>query len=135
MSPVSSNTVRVQAEDPATYRLIELLFGYVTTTSGGTAPVPPPGDIYVYIAGPKLCSATPRDLAPSNESYLVGRASYIGDGVVAGSVSVDRDMVVTEAGLLLFGPGFTALLSKTCLTAAVNVTAGSIIHVEVRFVL
>lgn len=135
MNPVSSNTISVEVKDPATYRLIELLFGLVKNINGEIVRVFPPGDVYVYIAGPQLCTAKPDDHAPSNTNFLVGKAKYLDNGVVVGSVLVDRDLAITEAGLLLMGPEITALISKTCLSTAVNITAGSEIGVEIRFVL
>lgn len=135
MDSVSSNTISIEVKDPATYRLIELLFGRIKDINGKETFMPPPGEIYVYIAGPQLCTANPDDHAPSNTNFLVGRATYLDNGIVIGTILVDRDLAITEAGLLLIGPYVTALLSKTCLSTVVNITAGSEIRVEIRFVL
>lgn len=145
------------AQDPATYRLIELLTGEVLGVDGKKKNVPKIGDLYVYIAGPNICTANPNDYAPSNADYLIGSATYQGNGVVTGSILVDRDMEISEAGLLLMGPEIVdqwtpvamsasenavlltsenaVLLTKTCLSRTVSIPAGSEVKVEVRFIL
>lgn len=137
------------AQDPVTYRLIELLTGEVLGVDGKKKKVPKIGDLYVYIAGPNICTASPNDYAPSNANYIIGPAIYQGNGVVAGSIFVDMDMEITEAGLLLSGPEIAdpwtpvamnapenaVLLTKTCLSRTVSIPAGSEVKVEVRFIL
>jgi len=49
-----NNMNLVVRSDPATYRLIEVLFGQAKDVNGTVVSVPKAGDVYVYFAGDNI---------------------------------------------------------------------------------
>jgi len=130
------NGTVVKAPDPATYRLIEVLFGKAKDTSGSTVQVPKMGDVYVYFAGDNICSASPSDYAPSNSKWVIyAEARYVEDGVVVGSFINDEDRNLTEVGLIMFVSGTKILLAKTCLAQPIHLSPGQEFRATIQFVL
>jgi hypothetical protein len=122
--------------DPATYRLIEVLFGQAKDVEGKVVQVPKIGDIYVYFAGDNICTATPSDHAPSNSQWVIyAEAKYIGDGTAVGSFINDEDRNLTEVGLIMFVSGTKVLLTKTCLAQPVHLSPGQEFKATIQFVL
>ena len=127
--------IKVQS-DPATYRLIEILFGKAKDVAGSTVQTPRVGDVYIYFAGDNICSANPDDYAPSNTSWIMyALASYKGNGTIEGSFVNDIDRNITEIGLILFTAGTKALLAKTCLAQPVHLSPGQEFKATIQFVL
>jgi hypothetical protein len=122
--------------DPATYRLIEVLFGQAKDFNGNTVQVSKAGDVYVYFAGDNICTASPGDYAPSNTSWIIyAPAQYSADGTVVGSFVNDVDRNVTEIGLVLFTAGTKVLLAKTCLAQPIHLSPGQEFKATFQFVL
>jgi len=132
---MSAVPVRVRS-DPATYRLIELLFGQAKDVNGAAVSVPKTGDVYVYFAGDNICTASPGDHAPSNTSWIIYTpAQYVPDGAITGSFVNDADRNITEIGLMLFVEGTKILLAKTCLAQPVHLSPGQEFKASFQFVL
>ena len=122
--------------DPATYRLIEILFGQAKDVGGNMVQVPKVGDVYVYFAGDGICSAGPSDHAPGNTSWVIyAPASYKDGGTVEGSFVNDVDRNVTEVGLMLFAAGTKILLVKACLAQPIHLSPGQEFKAAIQFVL
>ena len=122
--------------DPATYRLIEILFGQAKDVGGNMVQVPKVGDVYVYFAGDNICSAGPNDHAPSNMSWIIyAPAQYKTNGIVEGSFVNDVDRNVTEIGLVLFAAGTKILLVKACLAQPIHLSPGQEFKATIQFVL
>ena len=122
--------------DPATYRLIEILFGQAKDVSGNTVQIPKAGDVYVYFAGDSICSASPSDHTPSNTSWIIyAPASYKDSGTIEGSFVNDVDRNVTEIGLVLFAAGTKILIAKACLAQPIHLSPGQEFKATVQFVL
>ena len=132
---MSNIPVKVRS-DPATYRLIEILFGQAKDVAGSTIQVPKVGDVYVYFAGDNICSAGPNDHAPSNTSWIIyAPAQYKADGIVEGAFVNDVDRNVTEIGIVLFAAGTKILLAKTCLAQPIHLSPGQEFKAAIQFVL
>lgn len=132
---MSNVPIRIRS-DPATYRLIELLFGQAKDINGNTVQIPKIGDLYVYFAGDNICSASPGDYAPSNTSWIIyAPAQYVPDGTITGSFINDADKNVTEIGLVLFITGTKILLAKTCLAQPVHISPGQEFKATIQFIL
>jgi hypothetical protein len=132
---MSNISVRMRS-DPATYRLIEVLFGQAKDFNGNMVQVPKAGDVYVYFAGDNICTASPGDNAPSNTSWVIyAPAQYVPDGTITGSFVNDVDRNVTEIGLVLFATGTKILLAKTCLAQPVHLSPGQEFKATFQFVL
>ena len=122
--------------DPATYRLIEILFGQAKDVAGSTIQVPKVGDVYVYFAGDSICSASPGDHAPGNTSWVIyAPAQYKADGTVEGSFINDIDRNVTEIGLMLFASETKILIAKACLAQPIHLSPGQEFKATIQFVL
>jgi len=122
--------------DPATYRLIEILFGQAKDVSGNTVQIPKAGDVYVYFAGDSICSASPSDHTPGNTSWIIyAPASYKDSGTIEGSFVNDVDRNVTEIGLVLFAAGTKILIAKACLAQPIHLSPGQEFKATVQFVL
>jgi len=131
-----NNTNLVVRSDPATYRLIEILFGQAKDVNGAVVNVSKAGDVYVYFAGDSICTASPGDHAPSNTSWVIyAPAQYVPDGWVVGSFVNDVDRNVTEIGIMLFTAGTKILLAKTCLAQPVHLSPGQEYKASFQFVL
>jgi len=127
--------VRIKS-DPATYRLIELLFGQAKDVNKNIVQVPKVGDVYVYFAGDNICTASPGDYAPYNTSWIIyAQAQYVSDGTITGSFVNDVDRNLTEIGLLLFTSGTKILLVKACLSQPVHLSPGQEFKATIQFVL
>jgi len=127
--------IKVQS-DPATYRLIEILFGKAKDVAGSTVQTPKVGDVYIYFAGDNICSASPNDHAPSNSKWIIyAEAHYAEDGTVAGSFVNDEDRNLTEVGLIVFTSGTKILLAKTCLAQPIHLSPGQEFKATIQFVL
>jgi hypothetical protein len=122
--------------DPATYRLIEILFGQAKDVNGNVVQVPRIGDVYVYFAGDSICAAGPSDHAPGNTSWVIyAPAQYRADGIVEGAFVNDIDRNVTEVGLVLFAAGTKILLVKACLAQPIHLSPGQEFKATIQFVL
>lgn len=137
-----STRISEKKQDPATYRLIELLFGKVTANSGNVKEFQTPWMVFVYIAGPNLCTASPNDHQPSNDQIITEFAEYAGNGVVKGQIHLGMPFTMTEAGLLLMfndggymNPDTTVLITKTCFDRAINLSEDHIVDIEIKFVM
>jgi len=131
-----SNMNVVVRSDPATYRLIEILFGQAKDVNGDMVSVPKAGDVYVYFAGDSICTASPGDHAPSNTSWVIyAQAQYKADGTVEGSFINDVDRNITEIGIMLFAAGTKILLAKTCLAQPIHLSPGQEFKASFQFVL
>jgi hypothetical protein len=131
-----SNMNVVVRSDPATYRLIEVLFGQAKDVNGDMVSVPKAGDVYVYFAGDSICTASPGDHAPSNTSWVIyAQAQYKADGTVEGSFINDVDRNITEIGIMLFAAGTKILLAKTCLAQPIHLSPGQEFKASFQFVL
>jgi len=131
-----NNVVPIKVRDPATYRLIEILFEQVKDVNGNMVQVPKVGDVYVYFAGDNICSADPNDYAPSNSKWIIyAAARYAGDGTIVGSFINDEDRNLTEVGLMIFTSGTKILLAKTCLAQPIHLSPGQEFKATIRFIL
>jgi len=132
---MNSIPIKVRS-DPATYRLIEILFGRAKDVNGNMIQVPKVGDVYVYFAGDNICSASPSDHAPFNSKWIIyAEARYAEDGAVAGSFVNDEDRNLTEVGLIVFTSGTKILLAKTCLAQPIHLSPGQEFKATIQFVL
>ena len=132
---MNSIPIKVRS-DPATYRLIEVLFGQAKDVNGNKVQVSKVGDVYVYFAGDNICSAGPDDYAPGNTSWVIyAPAQYKADGIVEGAFVNDVDRNVTEIGLVLFTAGAKILLAKACLAQPVHLSPGQEFNATIQFVL
>jgi hypothetical protein len=132
---MNSIPIKVRS-DPATYRLIEILFGQAKDVNGNVVQVPEVGDVYVYFAGDSICSAGPSDHAPGNTSWVIyAPAQYKADGTVEGSFINDADRNVTEIGLMLFTAGTKILLVKACFAQPIHLSPGQEFKATIQFVL
>ena len=127
-----TNSVNIRS-DPATYRLIELLFGQTKDINNMEISFTVPWTAYVYAAGDNICNASPSDSAPSNPVLFYAPASYEHDGVVKGSFVSDVERYITEVGILLFLQDTKVLIAKTCLAQPVRVTPGQEFTVRFAF--
>jgi len=119
--------------DPATYRLIELLFGKAKDVNGTDINFSVPWSVYIYAAGDNICNASPSDSAPSNPVLFYASAVYKSDGIVEGSFIADVERYITEVGILLFLQDTKVLIAKTCLAQPVRVTPGQEFTVRFAF--
>lgn len=130
-----SSGILEEKQDPATYRLIEILFGKVTASDGTVKEFQIPWTPYIYIGGPDLCTARPDDHRPSNSQIIAEIAEYAGNGVVKGRITLGSAFAMTEAGLLLMSPDATILVAKTCFDRVINLAEGQSVDVEIRFIM
>lgn len=130
-----SSKIIEEKRDPATYRLIEILFGRAIASDGIEKEFQVPWVPYVYIGGPDLCTAKPEDYRPSNDKILADIAQYEGDGFVRGSITLGSAFAMTEAGLLLKAPDTTIVVAKTCFDRVINLYEGQIVDIVIRFIL
>ena len=130
-----SSRIIEEKRDPATYRLIELLFGKVTASDGDVKEFQVPWSPHVYIGGPNLCTATPNDSKPSNSQIITGIAEYAGNGIVRSRINLGSAFAMTEAGLLLMAPDVTVLIAKTCFDRVINLSEGQSVDIEIRFIM
>jgi hypothetical protein len=119
--------------DPATYRLIELLFGKAKDINNIEVSFTVPWTVYIYAAGDNICNASPSDKAPSNTILFYAPASYEENGIVKGSFVSDIERYITEVGILLFLQDTKVLIAKTCLAQPVRVTPGQEFTVRFAF--
>ena len=119
--------------DPATYRLVELLFGHAKDVNKTEVSFSVPWSVYIYAAGDNICSASPTDHAPSNTISFYAPASYEQDGIVKGSFVSDVERYITEVGILLFMQDSKVLIAKTCLSQPVRVSPGQEFTVRFAF--
>jgi len=119
--------------DPATYRLIELLFGKAKDINRTEVSFTVPWTVYIYAAGDNMCTASPTDHAPSNTISFYAPASYEQDGIVKGSFVSDVERYITEVGILLFMQDSKVLIAKTCLSQPVRVSPGQEFTVRFAF--
>lgn len=118
-----TNSVNIRS-DPATYRLIELLFGKAKDINSTEVSFSVPWTVYIYAAGDNICNASPSDNAPSNPVLFYALAVYKQDGIVEGSFIADVERYITEVGILLFLQNTKVLIAKTCLAQPVRTTPG-----------
>jgi hypothetical protein len=119
--------------DPATYRLIELLFGKAKDINRTEVSFTVPWTAYIYAAGDNMCTASPTDNAPSNTVLFYAPASYEQNGIIKGSFVSDVERYITEVGILLFMQDTKVLIAKTCLAQPVRVTPGQEFTVRFAF--
>ena len=130
-----TNTIDLIRSDPATYRLIEILFGRAKDINNAEVSLSVPWSVYLYVAGDNLCSATPDDYAPSNSIAEYMSATYKGNGTIEGSFIADVEKHVTEVGVILFTESTKILIAKACLSQPVRVTPGQEFTLRFTFLL
>ena len=130
-----TNTVDIIRSDPATYRLIEVLFGKAKDINDAEVSLSVPWSVYLYAAGDNLCSATPDDYAPSNAIITYMSATYKGSGTIEGSFIADVERHITEVGIILFTENTKILIAKACLSQPVRVTPGQEFTLRFTFLL